>query len=237
MQSRLSKTTEKKTKKQLFLSLGGILIVLFLLIKFGIPALVNFSLFLSSFNNSNNPATNSSATQSIIQPPVLLSSFTATNSAAISVNGTAASNQTIQLYVNDSLFGSTSTKSDGSFSFSNVVLTQQQNTIKARAKQGNSLSDYSDPLTINYLQKSPDLTLDSPNDQQSFSGDQNTVVVRGKTDPDVQVTVNGFWAIVNTNGNYSYTFHLQDGDNHIDVTAVDAAGNKTDRQITLHYSH
>lgn len=236
-QSRLSKTAEKKTKKQLYLSIVGIAIVVFLLFKFGIPALVNFSFFLSSLSSQKSSSSQVVPTTTVLQPPTLTTPFTATNSATITVSGTALANQTIQLYVNDSLSGTTSTKSDGTFSFSNVSLNQQQNTLKAKAKQGSAMSDFSDPLTISYLQKAPDLTLDSPTDQQSFSGDQNSTVVKGKTDPDVQVRVNGFWAIVDNQGNYSYNMQLQDGDNHIDVVATDQAGNKTERQITVKYSH
>ncbi|HXS14697.1 MAG TPA: hypothetical protein VN711_01050 [Candidatus Saccharimonadales bacterium] len=236
-QSRLSKTAEKKTKKQLYLSIVGIAIVVVVLFKYGIPALVNFSFFLSSFSSQKSSSSQVIPTTTVLQPPTLTTPFTATNSATIAVTGTALSNQTIQLYVNDSLSGTTTTKGDGSFTFPKVSLTQQQNTLKAEAKQGAATSNFSDPLTISYLQKAPDLTLDSPTDGQSFSGDQNSTMVKGKTDPDVQVRVNGFWAIVDNQGNYSYNMQLQDGDNHLDVVATDQAGNKTERQITVKYSH
>lgn len=236
MQSRLSRNVEKKTKKQLYLSILGIVILVVLLFKFGIPALVNVSLFLSSLNNKNT-AQVSNQSQSVVQPPTLTSSFTATNSATITVSGSASPKQTVELFVNDSQVDSITTKDDGSFSFSNVSLTQQQNTIKAKAQQGTTTSDFSDPLSIMYIQKAPNLTLDSPTDQQSFSGDKNSVIVRGKTDSDVKVTVNDFWAIVDANGNYSYNLHLQDGDNHITVVATDPAGNTTKREITVKYSH
>lgn len=235
MRSRLSRTSEKKTRKQLYLSIAGIVILLIVLFKFGIPALVNFSLFLSNFNNSgtNSPAQNA---KEVIVPPILNQEFTATNSATITVNGTGVAKETVQLYVNDDQVDSTTVKNDGSFSFTDINLTQQQNTIKARVKKDNKLSDFSDPLLITYIQKAPDLTIDSPSDGQSFPHDQSSVVVKGKTSPDVKVTVNDFWAIVDNNGNYSYTLHLQNGDNQIHVVATDAAGNKTEKQIKVTYS-
>ncbi len=235
MQSRLSKTAEKKTKKQLYLSVAGIIIVIFLLIKFGIPALVNFSLFLSTLQGNQSNATPENNKQ-VIAPPVLTQEFTATNSASITVNGTALTKQTIQLYVNDDLVDTTTTKDDGTFSFKGVNLTQQQNTIKARVKIDKKLSDFSDPLLISYVQKAPSLTLDSPSDGQSFPHDQSSVTVKGKTDPDVRITINDFWAIVDSKGNYSYSLHLQNGDNQIHVVATDVAGNKTEKQIKVTYS-
>lgn len=235
MQSRLSRSAEKKTKKQLYLSIAGIVILIFVLVKFGIPALVNFSLFLSTFKG-NQPSSNTQNAKEIIVPPVLTQEFTATNSASITVNGTAVAKQTIQLYANDDLVDTTTTKDDGSFSFKNVNLTQQQNTLKARAKKDTKTSDFSDSLLISYIQKAPSLTVDSPNDGQSFPHDQGNVVVKGKTDPDVRVTVNDFWAIVDSKGNYSYSLHLQNGDNQIHIVATDAAGNKIEKQIKVTYS-
>lgn len=235
MRSRLSRTSEKRTKKQLYLSVAGIIIVLFVLVKFGIPALVNFSLFLSTFNNSQSASPSQSAKE-VILAPILNQDFTATNSASITINGTGAAKETIQLYVNDAMVDTTTVRDDGSFSFKDINLTQQQNTIKARAKKDTKLSDFSDPLLISYIQKAPNLSLDSPSDGQSFPHDQSNIAVKGKTDPDVRVTVNDFWAIVDNTGNYSYSLHLQNGDNQIHVVATDAAGNKTEKQIKVTYS-
>ena len=234
MRSRLSQKIEKQTQKQLFLSVAGIIIVLVVLFKFGIPALINFSLFLSTFNK--DAASQSQSAKSILTPPVLTQDFTATNSATITVTGTAIAKQTIQLFVNDDLVDTTTAKSDGTFSFKEVNLTQQQNTIKARSKEDKKVSDFSDPIIVSFIQKEPTLTIDSPSDGQSFPHDQSSVQVKGKTDPDDRVTVNDFWAIVDNDGNYSYSLHLQNGDNQIHVVATDAAGNKTEKQIKVTYS-
>jgi bacillopeptidase F len=234
MQSRLNRTTERKTKRQLILYVGGIIVILFVLFKFGIPALTNLSLFLSSKNSSGQEtATNS---KMVIPAPVMNEPFTATNSASITVSGTATTKTTVQLFVNSSLVDTQAVKDDGSFSFSGVNLTQQQNTIQTKAKTDKTTSDYSDTWTVSYIQKAPSLSIDTPHDNDSFDSSHPTAVVSGKTDPDVRVTVNGFWAIVTGSGNYSYTLALQNGDNHIDVVATDAAGNTTKQSITVHHS-
>ena len=230
MRSRLSKTTESKTKKQLILSLVGIVAVIFVLFKFGIPALTNLSLFLSSKNTSSSQdQTNAPKT---LLAPTLNEAFTATNSATIIVSGSAAPKETIQLFVNSSQVDSTTTKDDGSFSFSGVNLSQQQNSIQAKAKLQDKTSDFSDSWNVTYIQKAPSLTVDSPHDGDTVGG---SVVVKGKTDPDVRVTVNDFWAIVDSSGNYSYTLSVQNGDTHITVVATDAAGNTTKQDLTVHH--
>ncbi|HYK08701.1 MAG TPA: hypothetical protein VEW42_04350 [Candidatus Eisenbacteria bacterium] len=231
MKSRLRQTTEKKTKKQLFFSLAGIVIVLFLLIKFGIPALTNLSLLLSS--NKGVSQEDISNAKILLLPPVMNESFSATNSASITVSGTASPKQTIQLYVNDSLVDTTTVKNDSTFSFSGVNLTQQQNTIKTKAKLQDKVSNFSDTWTVTYIQKAPSLSVDNPHDGDTLG---SPIVVRGKTDPDVKVTVNDFWAITDSSGNYSYTLTLQNGDNHIVVIATDAAGNTTRQELTVKHS-
>lgn len=231
MRSRLRQTTEKKTKKQLFFSLAGIVILLFLLVKFGIPALTNLSLLLSS--NKGVSQEDVSNAKIVLAAPNMDEPFSATNSAAINISGTASPKQTIQLYVNDTLTDTTTVKDNNTFAFTGVNLTQQQNTIKTKAKLNDKVSNFSDTWTISYIQKAPSLTVDNPHDGDTLGG---TVVVRGKTDPDVKVTVNDFWAITDNNGNYSYTLTLQNGDNHITVVATDAAGNTTKNELTVKHS-
>lgn len=234
--SRLNRNLEKRTKKRLYLSVLGIIVVLFLLVKFGIPGLINFSLFLA--NGKDAQLAQKANNQSIILPPTLIQSFSATNSAQINVNGSGAPKQQIELFVNNNLTDTTSTKDDGSFSFDNITITSGGNTIKAKAKADNKESDFSNTLSITFANKAPSLSIDSPSDGQTFSGgSQQDVTIKGKTDNgDIRVTVNGFWAISDSNGNYSYSLHLQSGDNHINVVAQDQAGNQTQKSITIHFN-
>lgn len=234
--SRLNRTLEKRTKKHLYWSLLGIVVILFLLIKFGIPLLINFSLFLAQ-GKDQQLAKKAAQNQQIILPPTLIQSFTATNSATITVNGNAVAKQKIELFVNNNLTDIVDTKDDGSFSFQNVSLNSGINTIASKAKADNKESGASNILTISFSNKAPSLSVDSPSDGQTFSGgSQQDVIVKGKTDADVKVTVNGFWAIVDANGNYSYSLHLQNGGNPIKVIAQDAAGNQTEKDLSVNFN-
>jgi len=60
--------------------------------------------------------------------------------------------------------------------------------------------------------------------------------VHGKTDPNVKVTINDFWAIVDDSGNYSYNLSLKSGDNPIKIVATDDAGNNTEKDLKISYS-
>lgn len=234
--SRLSKNLEKRTKKRLYLSIIGIIVILFFVIRFGIPALINLSLFLAN-GKDQQLAKQVQNDQTVVFPPTLIQTFTATNSATIIVSGTAAPKQEVELFVNNTLSSTTKTKDDGSFTFDKVTITSGGNTIKAKAKTDTKESDFSNTLSITFTNKAPSLSIDSPQDNQTFSGgSQQDVTVKGKTDPDIKVTVNGFWAITDGTGNYSYSLHLQNGDNAVKVIAVDAAGNQSEKDITLHFN-
>lgn len=234
MRSRLSLSEEKKSKKRLYLSILGIIVILYLLIRYGISFLLDFSSFLSGSKGTD--ASQQTKNKTFVSVPVFGSIPSATNSASIAVTGNAEKGETIKLFLNDNYIDSTDTKEDGSFTFTDVSLSQGENKIQAKAKKDISESDFSDTTTVLYKTNAPALSIDSPSDGQSFSKDQTSVTISGKTDANAHVTVNDFWAIVDDKGNYSYNFHLQNGDNQIKVVATDAAGNKTEKSIKVTYS-
>ena len=229
---------EAKTKKNLILSVLGIILVTLLVLKFGIPLLINLSLFLSGGSKkeqlqSKNP--------SFIASPILNSLPSATSSAIISVSGIASENQIINLYINDNLVDETKTDDNGSFS-SEGLLNSGENTIKAKAVVDPSTSsgqvkesEFSQPITVVFKSAPPGLNIISPSDGQSFK-DQNTIDIQGTTDQDVRITVNGFWAITDNNGSFSYRLPLQNGENKIKIIATDIAGNKAEKEIKVTYS-
>ena len=230
--SRLSRRLQRKTQKNLVLSLLGIILVLFVLFKFGIPFLLNVTLFISGGKQTQSAKQDQTI---VVAPPVLNPIVSATNSAQLTISGIAAPKQIVDLYLNDELTDQTKTKDDGSFSFKED-LKPGENTIKAKAITDSSSSDFSEILTIALKNAAPSLRINSPTDNQSFPRDQNTVTVSGSTDSDVKVTVNDFWAISDEKNNFSYTLLLKPGENQIKVTAVDQAGNKTEKDLKVIYT-
>ena len=233
--SRLSKRLEKQSQKTFFLSILGIIVVIALIFKFGIPLLINFSMLASGNKNSQDNEKNNSA--SFVAPPVLDPLFDATHSAQINISGKASPKQTINLYVNDDLNEKTETKEDGSFEFKEISLQTGENKIKTKAITNEKKeSDYSNTFTVIFKKDPPSLSIDSPTDGQSFSKDDNSINITGKTDSGSKVTVNGFWAIADSDGKFSYNMRLQDGENSIKVVATDEADNNIEKEIKVKYS-
>lgn len=223
---------ETRTKKNLLLSILGIILVILLIFKFGIPLLVNFSLLLTGSQNKEGTKIQNS---SFIAPPVLDSFPQATSSANIIISGVASKKQTVNLYINDGLIDTVEAGDDGRFSFKQTI-NPGENTIKSKAVVSEKESEFSNTIITAFKNAPPSLNVSFPSDNQSFSKDQVAIDVKGTTDSDVKITVNGFWAITDSNGNFSYSLPLQNGENKIKIIATDIAGNKAEREIKVIYS-
>ncbi len=232
--SRLYKRLEKTSRKNLLFNLLGIVFITLLVVKFGIPMIISFTLFVSGVRNSETNIA-SGDNVSYIPPPILNPLPTATNSAEIVVSGTASSDQTISLYVNNVKTDQTKTKQNGTFSF-DITLEERENTIKVKVISGKGQeSDFSESLKISYKSSLPTLNIEHPADGRSFSGEEKIVEVRGQTDPLVKVTVNGFRAVIDQYNNFSYNLPLKEGENVVRIIAYDEALNKTEKSITITY--
>lgn len=231
-QSRLEEISQKRSLRNTIIILAGVVSLMVLIFFYGIPLVINLSILADKLrgNNDVDMPVNSA---SYIAPPVLDTLRDATNSAEIIISGSALPNQVIKLYINGKYIEKTTVHDNRNFIFQNIKLEPGDNQIKAKATVPDKESDYSKNMMIVYRNKEPNLDITSPQDNQSISNGDRQVKVTGKTDPSVRVTVNDYWAIVESDGNFSYLLHLQKGDNTIKVAAVDDAGSKTEKVIKV----
>lgn len=230
--SRLTRKVDQQSRKNLFFSVLGIIIVLFIIIRFGLPLLVNYSLFISGSKNNEEVKNNLA---SFVVPPILNPMPSATKSAEVVISGFASPKQIIELYINDNLIDKVSVDDKGIFSFEEKI-NSGENIIKVKAIIDNKESEFSRPISITLRNSSPNVNIESPSNGQSFSKDQTTIDVRGTTDTDVKITVNGFWAIIDSGGHFSYRLLLASGENNIKIIAEDQAGNRTEKELKVTYN-
>lgn len=233
VRSRLRNYQDRKERKQIFLALAGIVVVLMFFLVFGVKLLVGFSLLVDKLRGSTpvSPQTN----QVILLPPVLDPLPTATYSAQIKVTGKAKGDVTILLYVNEVQNEKTKPDKDGTFVFPSVSVVEGENTISAKATDGKTnSSDLSEVLTIQVKKNKPNLDISSPSDNAQISGEKQIVTVSGKTDPDNTVTINDRFIVVQSNGAFSYDLQIHDGEQTITIISKDLAGNETkiERKVT-----
>ncbi len=232
--SRMNRRLVKQTERNLLLIIVGIAAVVVLLVIFGVKLLVNFSLFVEKKTDSS---TNEPSKNVIMVAPILDPLASATNSATIDITGIAGSGDYVSLYINGKQSKKADVKEDNTFAFRDVELDKGDNTIKVRAfTKDNNESKFSDTQSVSFSNKAPSLSVDFPTDGETYHKDNNPLRVRGKTDKNMRVTINDFWAMVGDNGDYYYNLPLQNGDNQITVVAADEAGNKTTKSLKVSYS-
>jgi len=168
---------------------------------------------------------------------VLFRSPPATNSAKINISGKSIEIKgKIQLFVDDNMTNETEIEKNGVFKFEEIEIREGDNFIKVRLKKDEKITEFSKEYTITYRKSEPKLEVSTPQDNASFGKDDQEINIQGKTDYDNKVTVNGFWAIVDSEGNFSYILKLNNGENKIIIEAQDPAGNMIKKEITATYN-
>ena len=228
---RLAKKEEKATIKRIvYLSILSIILSIFLF-TLGVPLLGKFADALDVVFKKKDVAT---ADKSAPQPPNLDELPEATNIAMLPISGFSQDGVKVLVYLGSDKVGEANIE-NGKFKFDGVSLKEGDNKISVKAvnnvgKEGST----SDVKTVIYDKQEPKLEINTPSEGQSFSGD-NRVKVSGKTDRDVQVYANGFLALVGTEGNFEVLVPVSEGENTIEIKAVDAAGNQKAEKRKVNY--
>ncbi|HVZ67723.1 MAG TPA: hypothetical protein VG917_05700 [Patescibacteria group bacterium] len=235
-ESRLNRRSVNQGKRQLYVYLISIVVIIFLALNFGPFLLARVGNIIDGITGKNNQ-TDTVVSNSELQAPTLDPLPDATPSATIKITGQSFyPNGEVELYVNGAKVDSVDVDSSLDFEFKDVALRSGTNTINTRMIIGKRRSSLSDDYTIQRQQDAPSLDITFPSDGASFTKADQQITVQGKTNPDSSVKVNDFIAIVDSSGNFTYQLNLNDGDNNITVVAENPAGKTTTKQIKVTYS-
>jgi len=227
------KTNDQITKKTVFLGLITIICGVLVLL-YGLPLLIKFSIFLGEGKNNKNTTMN----EKILPPlaPRIVWEFEATNSASIKIKGFAEARVMVELYKNDISIGITEVSENGDFLFDKILLDLGDNYFSAIASTEKSGSgDGSETMNIVYDNVAPSLTLTNPS-EQTLSVDYSDFDITGITDMGSSVSINGKIVKVNDGGGFKEKWQLNMGKNDLEVIARDVAGNETKKNISITYS-
>lgn len=199
------------------------LIVLFLLIIF--PELVHYT----GVKNSENYTPETKQVKP--QTPTFNAPAQNTKESQLVINGFGPASSQVQFIVNGETAADhlLNTDSDGAFSFT-LQLNEGENTIQAYAIDNNKLeSDLTKEYKINYDQTVPTLTIDDLKDSQEIVGkEKRNLTIKGETEAGATVLINAQQTKAADDGTFNLEYTLQDGDNQLQIYAVDAAGNQTE---------
>lgn len=234
--SRLSRRNSKQGKKQLYLSLGGIIVLIFIALNFG-------PLLIAASGNFIDGLVGKTSESSIIiddadlLPPELDPLPQSVSEQKINVSGNSFyTDGRIELYLNGLKYDSVTINDSQSFEFKNVSLKTGKNSFKTKFINDDKESEFSEDITVSYIKDAPQLELVFPEDGQSFKKGDQEISVNGSTNSDNTVRVNGFISIVNADGEFTYLLKLSDGENKIKIEVENLAGKSTEKEITVSYS-
>lgn len=232
--SRLEKTESKKFARQAMV-LGVITLVLvIILIVIGIPALTKLAVFFSS-----KPDLGGSESQDTLAPvsPQLNTPPEATNSAELSFSGYAESGTEVLLKRDDVVVQKSLVDASGSFSFPSIQLQKGSNEFRLTSIDQSGNESAPSPLVrINYDNEKPKLSLSSPKEgAQFFGASERLIAITGETDQDTHVVLNNRSLVVGSDGSFTTSYELQEGENQLQIIATDKAGNITSTTIKVAY--
>ncbi len=227
------KNNEQVTKKTVLLGLLTVLLTILVLV-FGLPLLIKFSILLGDGKSKANKETE----EKILPPlaPRLVIPYEATNSSEIKVSGFAEAKVTVELYKGEVSVGKTEVSENGDFVFDKVALDDGENHFNAVASTEKAGSgDGSKTIIVTFDKTSPELQLTNPS-EDSLSVDSADFDIVGKTEKGCSVSINNRIATVDSEGNFKLKWQLNTGKNDLEITSTDLAGNVSKKKISITYS-
>lgn len=207
-------------------------IILVTFVLWGLPMIIKLSSFIADLQRSGNPITATDTTPPA--PPRLDSLPDVTKDKTVDINGTAEAGSTVVLLLGENI---EETISNASGRFSHTYdLRDGENKISAYTKDvsGNQ-SDKTDTIVIVFDNTKPELTISQPTNGAKFFGSDNKVEIKGQTESGVDVTINGSFVRVNSDGSFTKIIALTEGINEIKIKSEDSSNNATEVSISVEY--
>ncbi len=229
--SRLAKHEQERLLKQTILMITAAIILGLGFIFFVLPFSIRVITTLT--NSDQVPMAGNTLPP---QVPILSAPPTATASASIKINGFAQAETEVVLVVNGEQQNRQTTTAEGTFEFDTQLL-EGENVVSAFAINAEKKeSELSQSYTVSKDTQAPTLEISSPTEGQSIELRRNqNLTITGKTDPGVQLTLNGRLMYAQADGAFSSTYLLQEGENKLEFIAIDQAGNQTLETITVSF--
>ena len=224
---------ERKARRNLLLSLGVIILFIYLFFFWGLPLLIKGVTLVQHRPDEKEK----SPTEDVkLSPPVLSLPYEATNTASIKVKGYTQPNTKIEILIGNEVKSSSSSDESGQFESGFIDLSRGDNFISGKTiddKGHKSLASKS--IRVFFSSEKPKLEITEPEDNKLLKGGDKKITIRGKTDQGNAVNINGNIIIVNSEGLFFYELPLSDGDNQIIVTSTNAVGNTTKIERKVNY--
>lgn len=232
--SRMEKLEEQRNMRKVGMLAGVTTVVLLAAFLLGVPLMVRLAVWWGDFNQSRRPIEKTDLIPPV--PPKIFVNYEATSSATIKLAGSAEPEAVVAIGMNDKPLGNVVADADGAWVVENVTLQEGVNKFFAVAVDGaGNKSAESEVVSITYLSKLPEITVESPSDHQLVTGKTGTIELKGSTGGTVRLTVNDRVIILGSGGRFVTTYVLSEGENVLVFVATSSSGSQTRKEIVVEY--
>jgi hypothetical protein len=231
--SRLERVRSRKAGKQgaTYLIIAIILVIGTLI--WGLPAVARLAGYMVESDDKPIEFNEQRPT-----PPIFSDIPEATYSAKVGIAGYAQPGLDVVLYINGAEYEKKLVSESGTFAFEKVQLSEGENTAYAYTATPHDLrSEQSKTYTIVMDSTKPSVTLDTPKEGEVFrgQGQRITTFSGGVSELGSKVYIGERMVIVQSDGKFSLPYQLVEGDQEIQIKAIDKAGNEGNSTIKLRW--
>ena len=171
------------------------------------------------------------------QVPVLLTLVEATNQDTIESTGYGEAGSQVVIVRNGEETGKTDVNSEGQFSYT-LELVDGDNAVNLYGVDETGNESSTRTVLIIRDTEAPSLAFEAlENGKQITLRSNQNLTIRGETEPGSQLTLNDRSVYVNSDGTFSTTYYLQEGDNVLRFVVTDEADNRTEREVTVNFRY
>jgi hypothetical protein len=231
--SRLEKHLEKESRKRLIFLIFFIVIAAYLFFYFGLPIIINTSVFISKITKKPTPSlsndqNNNFALLTIDEIP------TATNSSKIKITGTTFNLDRVAIYLNGKKVAQKNVSGNLDINYEIKDLIEGDNEIYLVGyNKKDEVIKKTRTFSVLYKNTKPKLEITTPKDNETVS--TQNLVIKGSTDKETVIQINETPVVVDALGNFEGEINLNEGENKIKITATDIAANQEEKTITVIY--
>lgn len=233
MTSRLAKKQQRKMAQQTAIILFLILALILGFLFFILPNIVRVA-----FNVLDGDVVTENSDTIPPQIPILEAPVEATFSGTVKLKGYGEPKSTIKLVLNGEESDEQTVSDEGDFELT-AELTEGENSITAYAiDEAENESLTSKKYTVILDTENPTIEIEEPVDGSRITLRKNQITtVKGVTEPNAKVFIGGRLSFANSEGSFAGTYSLQEGDNEIEIRAIDKAGNETTQKLTVNFAY
>lgn len=230
--SRLAKKEQKKIQHQTFFYIFLGIVILLIFIFLLVPSIIR--IFFSVIDQESPFEVKDDVPP---QVPILSSNPPeATYSASLNLSGYAEANSKVVFVLNGEEVADVDVSDEGNFDY-DLALNEGENEILLYGvdeAENESLKTRSYFLTQDT--EAPFIDIETPEDGASIELKKNRVTnVSGSTEVGSKLYLNDRLLLVGSDGHFSGTYYLGEGENKLLFRAVDKAGNETEKEISVQF--